>query len=314
MTNLKSGNRRKLLKELFNKMNISDLPAMSNHVQELISLTNSNQATAQELTDVILKDYSLTSKLLQVANSAYYARGVPVSTISRAVTVIGFDVIRKLAAAIAIFDDLIKKSSAKEHLGRILTKSFISATIARILVDEKKIPVNPEDAFLATLLYYLGEVTVFVYLPSVYTSIIKKVTAGMPPLLASKSELNGLTFLQIGQEIARFWKFSEIISTTMVRVPPPPKNQYDEEGILCNLVVFCNHLTGAVCRGKNLSTILNKFGKLFGLNKEKTYKLIEKSIEASEDTSSTIRQGLAALNMRQMVSKSKNKTKKYNYN
>ena len=72
------------LAEIFAKMNMSELPAMSNHVQELISLAHSSRSAANDLSRVILKDYSLTNKVLQVVNSAYYSLGQSVSSISRA--------------------------------------------------------------------------------------------------------------------------------------------------------------------------------------------------------------------------------------
>ncbi|MDH3393506.1 MAG: HDOD domain-containing protein, partial [Desulfobulbaceae bacterium] len=96
------------LSEIFAKMNMSELPAMSSNVQELISLTHSSRSAAYDLSKVILKDYSLTNKVLQVVNSAYYALGKQVNSISRAVTVLGFDAVRDLATAIALFEDFIK--------------------------------------------------------------------------------------------------------------------------------------------------------------------------------------------------------------
>ena len=96
------------LAAIFSRINMSELPAMSNNVQELISLTHSSRSAANELAKAVLKDYSLTNKVLQVVNSAYYSLGQRVTSISRAVTVLGFDAVRDLAMAIALFEDFIK--------------------------------------------------------------------------------------------------------------------------------------------------------------------------------------------------------------
>jgi len=53
---------RQILRQIFRQAKMDDLPAMSAHVQEIIWLTNSNRATAAEITEAILKDYSLTIK------------------------------------------------------------------------------------------------------------------------------------------------------------------------------------------------------------------------------------------------------------
>jgi HD-like signal output (HDOD) protein len=89
-------------------MSLTELPAMSTNVQELISLTCSSRSAAAELTKVILKDYSLTNKVLQVVNSAYYSMGRTVNSISRAVSVLGFDAVRDMATAIALFEEFVK--------------------------------------------------------------------------------------------------------------------------------------------------------------------------------------------------------------
>ena len=63
------------LSEIFAKMNLSELPAISGHVNEVLKITLNKSASVTCVSAVILKDYSLTNKILQVANSAYYLRG-----------------------------------------------------------------------------------------------------------------------------------------------------------------------------------------------------------------------------------------------
>ena len=140
------------LAEIFAKINMSELPAMSNHVQELISLVHSSRSAANDLSRVILKDYSLTNKVLQVVNSAYYSLGQSVSSISKAVTILGFDAVRDLATAIAIFEDFIKSGVEKEGVTKLMTRSFLSALHCRDLAGEKKLKVLPEEAFICGLL------------------------------------------------------------------------------------------------------------------------------------------------------------------
>nr|MBF0223771.1 HDOD domain-containing protein [Desulfobulbaceae bacterium] len=110
----KDPERSERMSEIFSKLNMSELPAMSHNVQELISLTCSSRSAASELSRVILKDYSLTNKVLQVVNSAYYSIGRPVNSISRAVAILGFDAVRDLATAIALFEEFIKSGVEKD--------------------------------------------------------------------------------------------------------------------------------------------------------------------------------------------------------
>lgn len=292
---------RKVLLALFKRVQMEDLPAMSAHVQELIRVTNSSRSTASEITEAILRDYSLTNKILQVANSAYYSRGVPIGTISRAVTVIGFDTVRELATAIALLDDLVKTSEDKEQISIVLTQSFLSAMMVKLLCKRKNMPVQSEDAFICGLLHNLGKIIVYIYLPRTFHEIMQLVEEGKTEALAARLMLDELTFFSIGRAIAEEWNFSETITAVMIESPRRPKNDQDTEAILQNMVVFCNLFVTALTNRMDYIETVNTFKKVLDIDLKQAVKLFEKSVEQSEDTSETIRYGLQKLKVHDRI-------------
>ena len=286
------------LAEIFAKMNMSELPAMSHNVQELISLTQSSRSAAYELAKVILKDYSLTNKVLQVVNSAYYSLGRPVNSISKAVTILGFDAVRDLATAIALFEDFIKAGVEKEGISKILTRSFLSALQARDLAVEKNLKVVPEEAFICALLHNLGKIIVCLYVPDRYREIEQKIESGMPEDKAAREVLEELTFTEIGEEVAAFWNLSDKVISSMDTEPKPPKGSFDAIGYLRNLSSFSNQLVEHICDEKELDELLAQYGELFDVEKEEALERVNRSVEASEDISESIRYGLSKLKMR----------------
>lgn len=284
--------------EIFAKMNMGELPAMSHNVQELISLTQSSRSAAYELSKVILKDYSLTNKVLQVVNSAYYSLGRPVNSISKAVTILGFDAVRDLATAIALFEDFIKTGVEKEGISKILTRSFLSALQARDLAVEKNLKIVPEEAFICSLLHSLGKIVVCIYLPESFREIEEKVAEGMPEEAAARLVLEDLTFPQIGREVAAFWNLSEKVVACMETSPAEPKNTYDAIGYLQNITDFSNRLVEYVCSEKDIEPLLVRYGELLSVGREEAVEMVNKSVEASEDISESIRFGLSKLKIR----------------
>ena len=279
-------------------MNMGELPAMSHNVQELISLTHSSRSAAYELSKVILKDYSLTNKVLQVVNSAYYSLGRPVNSISKAVTILGFDAVRDLATAIALFEDFLKTGVEKEGISKILTRSFLSAMQARDLAVEKNINIVPEEAFICALLHDLGKIIVCIYLPEVYREIEQKVAGGMSEDSATRQVLEDLTFDRIGAEVATFWNLSDKVSASMDPHPAEPKNSYDTLGYLKSIASFSNKLVGYICEEKDIDALVGQYGELLSINKEEALEMVNKSVEASEDISESIRYGLSKLKIR----------------
>lgn len=286
------------LAEIFAKMKIKGLPAMSGHVQELISLTQSSRSAGYELSQVILKDYSLTNKVLQVVNSAYYSLGRPVNSISRAVTILGFDAVRELAMAIALFEDFVKSGTEKDLISKILTTSFLSAMQARDLAVEKNLNVMPEEAFICALLRDLGKIIVCIYLPERYRKIEALVEQGRDEDEAAKEVLDDVTLPQVGKEVGAFWNLSENVIAAMTSRPPEPKNKNDKTAYLANLAAFTNALTSHVSRGQRIDKLIRRHGEMLQVGPEESLDLLGRSVDASEDISSAIRYGLSKLQIR----------------
>ena len=283
------------LAEIFAKMNQGGLPAMSYNVQKLISLTGSKWSTCTDLANVILKDYSLTNKVLQIVNSAYYSLGQPCNSISKAVTILGFDAIRDMAMVIALFEDFIKSGIDKDSISKLLACSFLSGTMARILVDKKKIRVSPEEAFICTLFYNLGKNVVCIYLPDQYREIEMNIDYGMSQNEACRAVLADLTYHEIGAEMAKSWNLSDRIVSAMEEEPKAPQSQYDTNGYLQNLASFANIFVNAVCDGSSLGFVINKYGSRLTVTLEETIPMLSHCVGVSESVSETIRYGLSTL-------------------
>lgn len=291
------------LATIFAKINLSELPAMSANVQELITLSHSSRSAAYDLSKVVLKDYSLTNKVLQVVNSAYYSIGRTISSISKAVTIIGFDAVRDLAMAIALFEDFLKSGVEKDEISKILTRSFLSGLQAREIVVSQSMNLIPEEAFICSLLHHLGKIITCIYMPDVYKKIEREVRKGRKLDEVARSYLDGLTYSELGVEIAKFWNMSEKIIGSMEPAPSRPVNKDDDKGVLQNIASFSNDFTDKVCLGGDLESLFAKFGKMLGVELESSLEMLDKSIEASEEISDSIRYGLSKLDVRGNIEK-----------
>ncbi|MBU1406456.1 MAG: HDOD domain-containing protein [Proteobacteria bacterium] len=294
----------KTLREIFSKVNMSELPAMSDHVEELLRLLNNDDSSAEEIAGVILKDASLTTKLLQVVNSAFYSRSAPITNISRAITTLGLTTLKELAVSLALFEDFIKAGVEKEEISKLLALCFVSASQAKILCKAKKINVQEEEVFICTLLHQLGKLIILVYLPELYRKAQELIDRGYSDEFAAKTVLNDLTFSAVGMEIARFWNFSEKIVLSMGQNPPQPTSKFDSQLYLLNVSAFCNRLTWIICYGSTLELgeLLLHYGPIMGLSKKEAFGLVNRSLDVAEAMSDNIiRFGLAKLKIRTKI-------------
>ena len=97
----------------------SDLPAFSHHMAEIGKAMGDEGATLDLLTNIILKNVSLTTRVLRLANSIHYnPRGKPILSVSRAVTMMGWDAIKNLAAGVLVFEHFRNQSEKLKEIGR----------------------------------------------------------------------------------------------------------------------------------------------------------------------------------------------------
>ena len=134
----------------------AELPALAAVVQDLNHLASGSNASVQQLAEVLLRDAALTSKVLRVANSAYFnPQQDSIKTISRAIILIGFDNVRQIALSVSLIDSLLGRQP-REQLLELLARSFHAAVQARNICGYVQ-PRYQEEVFIAALLHHLGE-------------------------------------------------------------------------------------------------------------------------------------------------------------
>jgi eukaryotic-like serine/threonine-protein kinase len=285
------------LAEIFAKINMSDLPAMSTHVQEILDLTSNKKYLKHEhLTKIVLQDYSLTNKVLQFANSAYYSPGQKVSTVSMAVAILGFDTVRDLCLAIALFDDFIQAGIEKEAISKLLIRSFLSAMLAREIVATRFIRLLPEEAFICSLMRNLGKMVACIYFPALFQDIEHEVgEAGISEDDATRRFLDGMTFSELGVELAKFWNLTDTVIAAMDTDPPKPENEDDEIGYLKNMADFSNRFVDGLCGNNGLEPLLLKYSEILLVDEDEAIDILERTAEASAVIFDSIRFGVQEL-------------------
>ncbi|MBI5558596.1 MAG: HDOD domain-containing protein [Deltaproteobacteria bacterium] len=262
---------------------MSELPAMSVHVQELLALTgNKMSANYDDLARIILKDFSLTHKVLQFANSAYYALGQKVSTVSMAVAVLGFDTVRDLAIGIALLDDFVQAGVNTEEITELLGRSFLAALLARSVAEARYLKVLPEEAFICGLMRNLGKIIACIYLPVVYASVKDQVEKGRPEDESAMSVLDGLTYAGVGREVAIFWNMTESVIKCMQTDPELTGEDYDVEKYLHFIVDFSNRYVESLWLWHDVEPLMEKYGYALSLEEDEAVELLTVATQASE--------------------------------
>ena len=202
----------------------SDFPAMADSVARIQRMTQSENESLTTLSNEILKDVALTNKLLRLVNTVQFshAGGGHISTVSRAVALVGFGGIRNLALSLV----LLERMENKHHAQR-LKEEFLRALMAGSLARELcLVPRENEESFLATMFQGLGRLLAEFYLPEEAQQVRRVVRPerGMgeqaaPPMseAAASAQVLGLSYESLGLGVARQWGFPDSLQRSMQR-------------------------------------------------------------------------------------------------
>ena len=200
------------LERLLARMNEgNDFPAMSNTITELNKAVSDDNGHSNALTEVILRDVSLTNKLLRLVNAAHYGSfsGQQISTISRAVVILGFDAVRDAAVSLLLFEHLENHSQAGE-LKAEAVESFFCGTLGRMLAASAGIR-DGEEAFISALFRNLGRLMArFHFFEETQQIALRMEEDGLSEEAAARAVL-GVDYDQLGLALAKQWHFSPSI-------------------------------------------------------------------------------------------------------
>ena len=128
-------------------------------LKELDRITLSDESSAIQLANVILKDPNLTSNIIKIGNSVQFnASSIPVTTVSRAILNIGFKNIRSLCLSLKVLEAVLKDSPSPillERLAMVLHAATQAKSLCENLPEWKR-----EEVFVATLLSHLTELLI----------------------------------------------------------------------------------------------------------------------------------------------------------
>jgi len=197
----------------------TDFPALSESVSTINKIASSETESINKLSSSILKDFALTNKILKLVNSAHFrpAGGGSISTVSRAVIVLGFETVRNIAITVLLFEHLQNKGNAAQ-----LKEEFLRANLAGVLAKDIGSQAKMRDleqSFICSLFQNLGRLLAQYYFPE-ETDEIRRIAVQKPCTEdAASLQVFGVSYEDLGIEIAKQWGFPPLIVNTMHRMP-----------------------------------------------------------------------------------------------
>ena len=186
---------------------IARMPSLPTTVIKVLETCNDPNASAKDLKRVISLDPVLTGRVLKLVNSAYYSLRHPISSLTRAIIMLGLNTVKNLALSFTILDNLKTKSSGLSFSpDEFWTHSLCVGVVAKWLAASKGTPpLVGEEYFVAGLLHDLGKLPLHMQFPAQYHQVYKAAQSRQEALHPNEVRFLGVDHCAVGRMIAQKW-------------------------------------------------------------------------------------------------------------
>jgi two-component system cell cycle response regulator len=226
------------------KNDLQQLPLVPTIASKLLNLTSNDHTKLEDLSKLIETEPVLSAKILQNVNSAAYALPNPISSIRRAVNLLGFSTIRRTALTLIFFNRLIKKNvnQAFDPLFFWQHCLFVASLSRRMAVAIGH--PDPDMVYTAGLLHGIGKVVLESHGLRSYSEFINSLNGDSEPTLTEERHFFGLTHTEIGHLLCVEWQLPLSITAVVAyyQHPTAAVPPYDEFDLEITLVSFANYI------------------------------------------------------------------------
>ena len=164
----------------------------------------------ERIAETLRHDPALSSKILKTANSALYGQSQTISTITRALLVLGLSAVKTLALGFSLVTTLRRpEDTSFDHVG-YWRRSLYTATAARTLSQHLRM-ARREEVFLGGLLQDLGMVAMSQALGDGYTRLVRQAGADHASLGRLEEDTFGMDHAEVGAALAERWNLPPML-------------------------------------------------------------------------------------------------------
>jgi HD-like signal output (HDOD) protein len=222
---------------------IHNIPSLPTSVVKVLELCNDPRSSPADLNYAISLDPVLMGRVLKLINSAYYGQEQEVTTLVRAIIMLGFNTVKNLALSSAVLDKLRKKTGPGGIDMEAFWRHSLGVGVAsRLLAKKRRVdPKRLEEYFTAGLLHDIGKIPLNSVTPEAYALTVADAEKKHISLIRAEDVLLGLNHCVCGGMIVNAWKLHGPVGDVIVYHHACLSYQGPNRDILCH-VALANYL------------------------------------------------------------------------
>ncbi|MFQ3547101.1 MAG: HDOD domain-containing protein [Termitinemataceae bacterium] len=192
---------------------IKNMPSLPTTVAKVLEVCNNPRTSPADLNQVISLDPVLVGRVLKLINSAYYGLGQQVTSLVRAIIMLGINTVKNLALSSAVLRNLTSKKDFQAlDMDGFWRHSLCVGVAAKVLAKKRGVdPKLSEEYFTAGLLHDIGKIPINAVLSREYVMAVSMSDRERISLHRAETQIIGLNHSVAGSMIAAAWKLEGAI-------------------------------------------------------------------------------------------------------
>jgi len=214
---------------------VDKMPSLSTTVGKVLEICSRPDTAPNDLNKVISLDPVLTGQVLKLINSAYYSLMNKVTSLTRAIIMLGLNTVKNLALSTAIIRCVgqAKKSKALP-IKDFWEHSIGVGVMAKLLAAERGMPLaEREEYFVAGLLHDLGKIP----FGDEYTEVLTQVRTEQQALIILEKKFLEIDHEEVGEMIASKWKLNAVITDAICHHHSPELAQPEHQALVATVAL-----------------------------------------------------------------------------
>lgn len=196
---------------------LESLPTLSGVAVRLLELTSNDDSQSKDVIELVTSDPALSAKVLKLCRCSERGRGINVTSVERAVLLLGFDALRSAVLSVQVFelfDAMESPGGEKRGSSQVFDRaafwrhSLAVGCICESLAGTSGVcrNINKTDAFVSGLLHDLGMLALHVLLPLSFDRVCQFAQTHGVSLDHACRKMLGMDTHTAGRRLAEHWR------------------------------------------------------------------------------------------------------------
>jgi putative nucleotidyltransferase with HDIG domain len=212
---------------------IESLPSMPSIYTEIISEMQSDDPAIKKVGEIISKDLSMTAKILQMVNSAFFGLFRKINNPEQAVMMLGLETIKALVLSVKIFSEFNQKDFSWFNIDALFNHSLAVSMYAKTIIKNENLDQGLiNNSMMAGLLHDLGKLILATNFEEPYRQILDEAQGNSRKMLGLEYKTFGTSHAEIGAYLMGLWRLENPIIEAIAFHHLPVRSMTQNIGLL----------------------------------------------------------------------------------